>query len=196
MPQPLLSSFKHHCFHSPRANVHKHPDLYRCAKGNAHATLMRANKATKDHPDYCPASISSDLAKQSGLMDEAGNVKCPLCNSATILVPGETLAEVHVKLCTDETIHYPETRKAGQITEEQFQSWKATLTRDELLGVYARVPNICVMASFTHDETALMTSDSTAFNKLLIERIRERAELALLHQVPYRHTTTSPTISL
>lgn len=217
MPQPLLNSFKHHCFHGPRCNVHKHPDLYRCARGSAHEALLKTTTAhVVKHSDPgvecpacadvavaaaagaspCTAAIRIDMAKQAALVDSKGNVSCPICGGPTVLVPGETKAEVHVKVCTDETIHSPQMRKAGTITEAQYQEWKASLTHDERCGVYKRVPDIHVMASFTHDETALMTSDPAAFAALANTRIAERAEAALLHQVPYRHQTTSPVISL
>lgn len=114
----------------------------------------------------------------------------------TILVPGETKAEIHVKVCTDETIHYPEMRKAGTITEAQYQAWKSTLSHAELCGHYKRVPDMAIMADFTHDETALMTTDLPSFSALMKTRFAERAEAALLHQVPYRHQTTTPTITL
>jgi hypothetical protein len=87
-------------------------------------------------------------------------------------------------------------RRGGTITEDQYQAWKATLTRDELLGVYKRVLDIHIMESFTHEETALMTTDLAAFNTLMQERLAERAEAALLHQAPYRHTTTRATYTL
>jgi hypothetical protein len=192
----LLDSHKHYCFHSPRCNVHTHPDLYRCDKGSAHGELMKANDAAADHPDRCTGAIHIDMARQAGLADDSGNVSCPLCAGTMTLLPGETKAELHVKLCTDETIHYPDMRKAGTITEEEFQAWKATLTRNELMGHYRRTPDIHVMASFTHDETALMTSDPAAFVALANARIAEQAEYVLLHQVPYRHQTTTPSISL
>lgn len=162
----------------------------------AHAAQMNAGKAKASHPDYCSASIQFDLARQAGLVDDKGHVTCPACGSATILVPGQKIAEIHASLCTDETIHYPEMRKAGTITEDQYQAWKATLTGEELIGVYKRTPDIHVMASFTHEETALMTTDLNRFNSLMQERLRERAEAALLHQAPYRHTTTRATVTL
>jgi hypothetical protein len=112
------------------------------------------------------------------------------------LKPGEKNAEVHAKLCTDPTIHYPEMHKAGKLDTETYTAWKATLTRNELMGHYKRVPDVHVVASFTHDETALMTTDLPAFNALLQTRLRERAEMALLHQAPHRHKTTYPTITL
>ncbi|WP_433963677.1 hypothetical protein [Tunturiibacter gelidiferens] len=240
MPQPLLNSFKHFCFHTPRANVHQHPDLYRCSRGAAHEKLLAS---TSQHvPDHhvgpqrvsaeapavfpegyvhpedtiiheadcpacndlaeaaangaspCPVSIHIDMAKQAGLVDEKGSVSCPGCGGPTTLVPGQKIAEIHAALCTDETIHYPQMRKAGTLSEADYQKWKATLSREELCGVYKRVPDIHVMASFTHEETALMGTD--AFNLLMSERLRERAEAALMHQVPHRHKTTSPTVSL
>jgi hypothetical protein len=190
MPAKLLSSFKHYCFHSHRPNLHQFPDLYRCAKGDAHGELMKANKATANHPDRCTASITLELATQAGLVDEKGNVTCPVCDGPTVLKPGETRLEIHVKLCTDETIHYPEMRKAGKITEDEYQKWKATLSLKELRGEYKRVPDIPVMAKFTGDEVALLKSDPVKFNELMNTRLKERAEAALLHQVPYRHTTT------
>jgi hypothetical protein len=242
MPQRLLNSHKHFCFHSPRANVHQHPDLYRCNRGAAHAKLLKSTtehvkghsvgpirvsapapavfpKDYVHHPDVivpevdCPACndaaealkneaapctghIHIDMAKQAGLVDGKGNVLCPLCEGPTTLVPGEKLAEIHAKLCTDETIHYPEMRRAGTLSEADYQAWKATLTHSELNGYYERVPPINVMAKFTHEETALMQTDLVAFNKLMNERLRERAEVALLHQVPYQHKTTQPAISL
>ncbi|MGF7180373.1 hypothetical protein [Tunturiibacter psychrotolerans] len=242
MPQRLLNSHKHFCFHTPRANVHQHPDLYRCARGAAHEKLLASTtEHVKDHhvgptriyapapavfpqgyahpPDTiipeidcpacndlaeamskdfapCTANIHFDMAKQAGLVDEAGNVSCPACDGPTTLVPGQKLAEIHAKLCTDETIHYPEMRKAGTVSEAGYQTWKATLTHSELNGYYERTPVLNLMAKFTHDETALMQTDIVAFNALMNQRLRERAEVALLHQVPYRHKTTSPSVSL
>jgi hypothetical protein len=174
----LLDSHAHYCFHSPRCNVHRHPDLYRCES------------------EECPVSIHLDMAKQAGLVDATGAVQCPQCGGATTLKPGETKAEIHAKLCTDPTIHYPELHKAGELDTSIYSAWKATLTREELMGMYKRVPDIPVMASFTHDETALMTTDLPAFNALVQTRLRERAEMALMHQVPHRHQTTTPSISL
>jgi hypothetical protein len=108
------------------------------------------------------------MAEQAGLVKESGEVSCPLCGCETTLNPGTRLAEVHVQLCTDETIHYPEMHKAGKISHEDYEAWKATLSRDELLGRYKRVPDIHVVANFTHEETALMQSDLPAFNALLL----------------------------
>jgi hypothetical protein len=242
MLQRLLNSHKHFCFHSPRANVHQHPDLYRCDRGAAHETLLASTtEHVKDHhvgpqrisapapavfpEDYvhppdtiipgvdCPACndaaqalkneaapcsghIHIHMAKQAGLVDEKRNVLCPICEGPTTLVPGQKLAEIHAKLCTDETIHYPEMRRAEKISEADYLTWKTTLTHSELNGYYERTPVLNLMAKFTHDETALMQTDIVAFNKLMNDRLRERAEVALLHQVPYRHTTTSPTVSL
>jgi hypothetical protein len=136
------------------------------------------------------------MAEQAGLKDESGEVICPVCGGPTTLKPGHRIAEVHAKLCTDETIHYPEMVKTGEISQDDFKAWKATLSRTEMMGSYKRVPDIHVMASFTNDETALMTTDLPAFNELLQTRLRERAEIALLHQVPHRHKTTYPAITL
>lgn len=242
MPQPLLNSFKHFCFHTPRANVHQHPDLYRCDKGDAHATLMNSKSihvlGHSDPPKRipaqapavfpvgyvhppdvivpgvdcpacndlatalakdaapCTASIHIDMAKQAGLVDDQGNVSCPICGGSTTLKPGEKKAEIHAKLCTDETIHYPAMRKAGTLSEADYAAWKATLSREELLGYYQRVPDIHVMAKLTEDEWALKDTDLTAFNALLTTRLHEAAENALLHQVPYRHKTTATPITL
>jgi hypothetical protein len=136
------------------------------------------------------------MAAQAGLVDVDGEVQCPMCDGPTSLKFGETKAEIHAKLCTDPTIHYPELHKAGKLDTATYAAWKATLTREELIGVYKRVPDIHVMASFTHDETALMTTDLPAFNALIQTRLRERAEMALMHQVPHRHSTSTPAISL
>lgn len=176
MQNKLLNSHKHYCFHTPRCNVHEFPDLYKC------------------NDDECPVSINLALATQAGLVDEHGAVSCPQCGGTTTLQSGQTIAEIHARLCTDETIHYPEMRRAGRITEEEYARWKATLTRDEAIGVYKRVADIPVMASFTHEETALMKTDLPAFNALVQTRLEERAENALLHQAPHRHKTT--TVSL
>src|SRR5271168_1545291 len=49
MPR-LLDSHPHHCFHSPRANVHQHPDLHRCDRGAAHEKLLASTtEHVKDH---------------------------------------------------------------------------------------------------------------------------------------------------
>src|SRR5258708_6534159 len=85
----LLDSHKHYCFHSPRCNVHTHPDLHHC------------------HQQFCPGAVTPQMAVQAGLVDAEGEVQCPLCDGPTSLKPGEKKAEVHAKLCTDETIHYP-----------------------------------------------------------------------------------------
>jgi hypothetical protein len=196
MPR-LLDSFKHACFHSPRCNVHQFPSLYRCTKGASHAALVAANKAPKGASENnCTASIHIDMATQAGLVDDKGNVSCPLCGGETTLVQGETKAEIHAKLCTDETIHYPEMRKTGEVTEEVYQAWRGTLTREESMGYYKRVPDVHIMAPFTHEETLLMTTDLPAFNALVQTRLAEKAENALLHQVPYKHQTTTPEFSL
>ncbi len=136
------------------------------------------------------------MAKRAGLMDEHGVVECPQCGGTTTLKPGEKKAEIHAKLCTDISIHYPAMRKAGNLPEAEYQAWKSTLTHDEKCGVYKRVPDIHLMASFTHEETALMDTDLPAFNALLNTRLHETAENALIHQAPHRHMTTQPTISL
>jgi hypothetical protein len=149
-----------------------------------------------DSSANCPGVVHPGMVEQAALAAEDGSVPCLVCGGTTTLTPGEKKAEVHAKLCTDETIHYPEMRKAGTITEDQFQAWKATLTRNELLGHYKRVPDIHIMASFTHDETALMTTDLPAFNALIQTRLRERAEIALMYQAPHRHQTSPTKISL
>jgi hypothetical protein len=196
MSQRLLNSHKHFCFHTPRANVHQHPDLHRCNKGAAHAQAIAINATRDSGTEHCSGSIHVDMATQAGLVDDAGNVLCPLCEGPTTLVQGEKKAEIHALLCTDETIHYPKMHKAGTLSDADYATWKATLTRAELLGHYKRVADIPVMAKFSHDETALMETDLAAFNVLLTTRLHEAAESALLHQVPYRHKTTQPNIAL
>lgn len=178
MSTSLLDSHKHYCFHSPRCNVHQHPDLHHC------------------DAEACPTAITPQMAEQAGLMAADGSVSCPSCGGSTTLKAGGKLAEVHVKLCTDETIHYPEMHKAGKIDAAQYADWKSTLTRDELLGRYKRVPDVHLVVRCTHEETALMDSDLPAFNELLLMRCKERAEIALLHQVPHQHSTTTATVDL
>lgn len=196
MSHRLLKSHEHFCFHSHICNVHHHPDLHRCVKGAEHESLLRSGQAPDADVVPCTGAISADMAKQAGYVDDDGNPVCPLCEGPTVLEPGEVKAEIHAKLCTDPTIHYPEMRKAGKITEDEYKAWKATLTHDERCGIYKRVPDVHVMASFTHDETALMKSDPEAFVKMANDRIRDRAESALLHQAPHRHRTTTPKIAI
>jgi hypothetical protein len=136
------------------------------------------------------------MAKQAGLVNDKGAVVCPQCGGPTTLQSGVKVAEVHAKLCTDPTIHYPEMRRAGKITEAEYQAWKSGLTYKESIGHYKRVPDIHVLALFTHDETALMDTDLSAFNALLKTRLEEKAETALLHQAPYRHKTMQTAITL
>lgn len=174
----LLDSHAHYCFHTPVCNVHQHPDLHHC------------------HEQNCPGAIRPDMAKQAGLVDADGEISCPVCGGPTTLNPGKKLAELHAKLCTDETIHYPEMHKAGKIDTAQYAAWKATLTPHELMGYYKRVPDIHVSAKFTHEETALMDTDVPTFNKLMLERLKERAEVALLHNAPHRHETIQAKVSL
>jgi hypothetical protein len=130
------------------------------------------------------------------LVDEQGTVTCPQCGGPTTFKPGEKKAEIHAKLCTDPTIHYPELYKAGELSDAEYAAWKATLTREEAQGYYKRVPDVHIIASFTHDETTLMGRDLPAFSALVQTRLRERAEVALMHQVPHLHQTTASTLSL
>jgi hypothetical protein len=136
------------------------------------------------------------MAEQAGYVDDDSNVTCPLCGCETYPSGERKVFEVHAKLCTDETIHYPEMRKSGEITEDQYQAWKATLTREELLGHYKRVPDIHVTVQLHDDEAALIDTDLDAFNTLLQQRLRDEAEKALLFQAPHRHKTTATTIKL
>lgn len=178
MANKLLDSHKHYCFHSPVGNFHTHPSLNHCLD-----------------PD-CPGAISTDMARQAGYVDADGNIKCPVCDCDTAESGERKVFEVHAKLCTDETIHYPEMRKSGKISEDQYQAWKATLTRDELLGRYKRVPDIHVTVQLHNEEAALIDTDLDAFNTLLQQRLHEKAEKALLFQAPHRHQTTKADIKL
>ena len=178
MATKLLDSLPHYCFHSPMCNVHKHPDLHVC------------------DTEGCPSSITPIMAEKAGLVDDSGGVTCPTCEGTTTLKVGEKVAEIHAKLCMDETIHYPEKHAAGEIDDAQYANWKSTLTRDELLGYYKRVPDVHITATFNHEETSLMETDLPAFNQLVQTRMKEKAELALLHQVPYLHTTTKHVVKL
>lgn len=179
MATSLLETFEHYCFHTPLLKIHKHPDLHQCTE------------------DGCGAAIQTDLAKKAQLHDETtGVVSCPKCGCKTEFRPGRNVAELHVKLCTDPTIHYPEMHKAGKLSKDDFTAWKATLTRDELLGHYKRVPDQHLVVTFSHDETTLLDTDRDAFTALAQTRAKERAEIALLHQVPHRHKTTTGKISL
>jgi hypothetical protein len=143
------------------------------------------------------------MAKKAGYVDADGNVTCPhvkkdgtICGAATVASGDRKIVEVHVKMCTDETIHYPEWRKSGKITEEQFQTWKATLTRHELLGHYKRTEDVHLTVQMHDDEAALVDTNLDAFNTLLQQRIREKGETALRYSTPYRKTTTSTPVSL
>lgn len=178
MANVLLESHEHYCFHSVHMNTHTHPDLHHCNEEN------------------CNGVVQHDMAKRAGLVNEEGTVLCPECRCHTTLKGGKRVVEVHAKLCTDATIHYPALYKAGKLDKETYEAWKATLTLDELHGRYRRVPDAHVVANFTHEEALLIETDLEAFNKLLNERIRERAEKTLIHQVQHRHTTESTTIKL
>jgi hypothetical protein len=59
-------------------------------------------------------------------------------------------------------------RKAGTITEDEYQAWKVTLSHDERPEISKRVPDIHLMASFAHEETALMDLDPKAFNRFVV----------------------------
>jgi hypothetical protein len=69
----------------------------------------------------CSASIHIDLSTQAGLVDDRGNVSFPICGGSTTLVPGKKQVEIHALLCTDETIHYPQSfpsePSSGNISE-------------------------------------------------------------------------------
>lgn len=174
----LLDSHAHYCFHSPIGNFHTHPSLHHCLDRN------------------CPGAISTEMAEKAGYVDGEGNVKCPCCGCETAESGERKVFEVHAKLCTDETIHYPQWRKSGKITEDQFRAWKATLTRDELLGHYKRTPDVHVAVRFHDDEAELAQTDPDAFNVLLNDRLKERAETALLHQAPHQHRTEKVNVKL
>jgi hypothetical protein len=131
------------------------------------------------------------VAAKAGLTDAAGDVKCPLCNCDTYPKGEWKEAEVHVDLCTDETVHYPRMYKAGKLSKEQFDAWKATLSQEELLGYYNRVPKQHVVAKLSRDEAELMETDPASFTKLVNERVRDSSERCLLFQSPYRHKTTT-----
>jgi hypothetical protein len=92
------------------------------------------------------------------------------------LVLGKKVAEVHVKLCHDETHHYPELLRKGKIDKKTFDAWTATLTLDELRGHYHRNPPEHFVAHLTEEETALMDTEVAAFNKVLSQRVKDRAE--------------------
>jgi hypothetical protein len=184
MANKLLEAHEHYCFHSARMNIHQHPDLQVCTNEKLEIVVEGKKKFAK-----CPTAVQPALAKRAGLIDKHGTGLCPSCGCSTKLKPGERRAEVHVKLCTDPTIHYPELYRAGNLDRETYEAWKATLSPSELMGHYKRVPDVHVVANFTHEETALRETDRDAFNELLNERIRERAEAHLLHQVQYRHST-------
>jgi hypothetical protein len=154
-------------------NVHQHPNLHHCME--------------KD----CPGAINAAMAATAGLVDADGTVKCPLCACDTYPKGEWKEIDVHVDLCTDETRHYPRMYKAGKISKEAYEAWKATLSQEELLGYYNRVPHQAVVAKLNRDEASLMDTDQTAFLSLVNQRVKESADRALLYQAPYRHTTTT-----
>jgi hypothetical protein len=53
-----------------------------------------------------------------------------------------------------------------------------------------------VTVRFHDDEVELMHNAIAAFNTLMSRKLREQAEVALLHQAPHRHKTTTANISL
>jgi uncharacterized Zn finger protein (UPF0148 family) len=178
MPNKILESHDHYCFHSAVLKFHSHPDLHHC------------------DDEKCPTAIRPDVAERAGLVKENGEIACPSCGCKTTLKTGEKRAEVQAKLCTDPTIHYPELYKAGKLDAETFNAWKATLTDKELLGHYRRLPDLHVVVHFTHDETSLIETNPSAFDQMLNERIREQSEKLLIHQVQYRYDTTTSPLSL
>jgi hypothetical protein len=178
MDNQILESHEHYCFHSAVLKCHTHPELHCCDE------------------ERCPTAVRPEVAQRAGMVDEDGKVRCPSCGCSTTLKREERLAEVHAKLCTDPTIHYPDLYRAGKIDRKTFEDWKSTLSPKELMGHYKRVPDVHVVANFTHEETSLIDTDPEAFNELLNDRIRARAEAVLLHQVQYRHSTETTHIKL
>jgi hypothetical protein len=153
----------------------------------------------KHHCDSCHAGYTEVMAKQAKLHDAEGVVRCPHCEGApaTKLVPGSTVAEVHLKLCIDETYHYPEWYRAGKITKDKYDAWVATLTDLEKHGHYHRSPPEHFMVSLTAEETVLKDTDVAAFNKVLNEKVRERAENHLRHcHHAHEHKATTHKINL
>lgn len=182
MSTPLLDSLDHSCFHSRRIVKHLIPDLHHCMS-----------------PD-CPGCIAEDVAHRAGFVDEQGEVICPhvrkdgtRCGGATHPSGQRTIVEVHAHMCVDETIHYPEMRKAGTVTEEQYQAWFATLTREEQMGYYKRVPDVHLTVQLRDDEAGLLENDMVTFEAIAHDRLREHAERLLLHQVPHRRKITTNT---
>ncbi len=130
MATKLLDSIGHFCYHAPRMNVHHHPQS---------SPLHREGLPT--------GAIAPDVAAKAGLTDAAGDVKCPLCNCHTYPKGEWKEAEVHVDLCTDETVHYPRMHKAGKLSKRNSSTHgRRTLNQEELLGYYNRVPKQHVVA--------------------------------------------------
>src|ERR1700723_1036284 len=86
MPQRLLNSHAHFCFHSPRCNVHDHPDLYRCDRGAAHEKLLASTTEHVANHHVGPQRISAmapavfpvDYVHPEDTIIPA--VDCPACN--------------------------------------------------------------------------------------------------------------------
>lgn len=180
MTAPLLDSIGHSCFHSRRLVKHVIPNLHHCVKPK------------------CPGAIAEDVARRARFVDANGEIVCPhlkkdgtRCGAPTYPSGERQVLDVHAMLCADETIHYPEMRKAGQLGEEQYQAWFATLTREEKMGYYKRVPDVHVAVQLHDDEVDLYQNDPVAFEKLVHSKLRGRAEVALLHQVPHRRKVTT-----
>lgn len=173
MAVSLLDSLDHFCFHDPRLQTHHHPNLHHCIE--------------KD----CPGAISEDMAAKAGLTDENGDVKCPCCGCDTYPKGEWKEVDVHVDLCTDQTIHYPRMYRAGKLPKADYDAWKSTLTAEELRGYYNRVPHQHVVAKLHRDEAALIDTDKDAFMKIVNQKVRDAAERKLLFQTPYLHRTTT-----
>lgn len=179
MATSILDALEHFCFKSPRLHQHQHPELYICPE------------------EKCHAAITPEIAKMAQVHDtETDKVSCPGCGCGMTHRPAKTVTEVHVHLCMDQTIHYPRMYKAGKLSKEDFEAWKATLTPAELLGHYKRVPDQHMVTELTEDEAALMTSDPAQFQTVLNQRVRERAEKTMLTQVPHRHQTTTQKVKV
>jgi len=172
-PTSLLNSLDHFCFHNPRLKTHHHPNLHHCVERD------------------CPGAISEEMAVKANLTDSDGNVKCPCCGCDTYPKGEWKEAEVHVELCTDQTIHYPRRYRAGKLSKEDYEAWKATLSEDEKRGYYNRVPNRHIVAKLHRDEAILMDTDKDGFMSLVNTKVRDAAEKHLLFQAPYTYETTT-----
>lgn len=172
----FTDTLDHFCIKGARLNVHNPPETVSCGNADCGQGEQGEHKLHFTH----------ETAQKLGI--DLNDPKCPACGGDMLHSGPRHFGELHLEVCLDARLHYPEWRRSGKISQEEYDAWQKTLTERELQGYFEHHAHHMMVRLDPH-EVELFEQQPEALVAALMPKIEARLELDAQFQIQHRYKT-------